>query len=81
MAVVQNAGGQWPGVLGRAISTELAVTAFQLAGGVFGGLAAIIASRRLEGIGGNIPLGRLAIPVAVAGVSTVIGALLLPSGD
>lgn len=73
--------GEFPGVFGREISTELSVTAFQLAGGVFGGLAALIASKRLEGIGGSLPLGRLAIPVAVAGVSTVIGAFLLPSGD
>lgn len=80
MAVGTTSGIQWPGVFGREISTELSVTAFQLAGGVFGGLAAIIASRRLEGIGTTIPLGRLVVPVAVAGVSTVIGAMLLPTG-
>lgn len=80
MAVSTATGAQFPGVFGREISTELSVTAFQLAGGVFGGVAALIASRRLEGVGGTIPLGRLALPVAVAGLSTVIGALLLPSG-
>lgn len=79
MAVSTASGSGFPGVLGRMISTELSVTAFQLAGGVFGGVAAIIASRRLENVGNAIPLGRLVIPVAVAGVSTVIGALLLPT--
>lgn len=81
MAVSTATGSTFPGFLGRTISTELSVTAFQLAGGVFGGLAAIIASRRLEGVGGTIPLGRLVIPVTIAGVSTVIGALLLPTGE
>lgn len=80
MAVVQSSGIEWPGILGREISTELSVTAFQLAGGVFGGLAALIASRRLQDITQPLPLGRLVVPVAVAGVSTVVGAFLLPSG-
>lgn len=79
MAVVQASNADFPGVLGREISTELAVTGFQLAGGVFGGLAALIASRRLQGITQPLPLGRLVVPVAVAGLSTVVGALLLPS--
>jgi hypothetical protein len=79
MAVSSATGNEFPGVFGRSISTELSVTAFQLAGGVFGGIAALIASRRLEDVGGTIPLGRLALPVAVAGVSTVVGAFLLPS--
>lgn len=79
MAVARPTATDLPGVLGRTISTELGVTAFQLAGGVFGGLAAIIASRRLEQREEPLPLGVLAVPVAVAGVSTVLGAFLLPT--
>lgn len=79
MAVVQSSGIEWPGFLSREISTELAVTGFQLVGGVFGGVAALIASRKLEGVSQPLPLGRLVVPVGVAGLSTVIGALLLPS--
>lgn len=66
--------------LSTEIPTETAVTAFQLVGGLFGGIAAIIASRRLSALPGEtISLASLAIPVLIAGGSTVIGALFLPS--
>lgn len=80
MAVVQSSGFQWPGVLAREIATETAVSVFGIAAGAFGGLAGLVASRQLQGITGRIPVGRLAVPVAVAGISTVLGAFLLPSG-
>lgn len=78
MAVVQNTG---PGVLavGRPISTEFSITLFQLATGVFGGIASLLAARRLEGAPDQVPIGALVLPIAVAGASTVIGAMLLPS--
>lgn len=80
MAVRQASNGQLPGVLGRTISTELAVNAFGLMSGSFGALAGLIAAKRLETYTDEIPLGRLAVPVLVAGGSTVIGALLVPTG-
>lgn len=64
--------------VGPEISTELATTAFGLVAGVFGGIAGLIAARKLEGVSGPIPIGSLGVPLAVAGVSTVIGAFLLP---
>lgn len=61
------------------VPTELAVTSFQLATGVFGGIAALLASRRLSQLGSDtIRVSSLILPIAVAGVSTVIGAFLLP---
>lgn len=65
--------------VGPSISTELATTAFGLAAGVFGGVAGLVAARRLEGAPDIIPAGNLAIPVLVAGVSTVLGAFLIPT--
>lgn len=66
--------------LGREISTEFGITVFQLSAGVFGGLAALVAARRLEDAPDSIPVGALVLPIAVAGVSTVVGAFLLPTG-
>lgn len=63
------------------VDTEIAVTSFQLASGVFGGLAALVAARRLAKVGSDtIPVRSLIVPITVAGVSTVLGALLLPGG-
>lgn len=80
MAIRQASPTAFPGFLGRPISTELATSLFGIAAGAFGGLAGLIASRRLEDVTGEIPLGTLAVPVAIAGVSTVVGAFFLPSG-
>lgn len=65
--------------VGPEISTELATTAFGLAAGVFGGVAGLIASQRLKELPETVPTGILAIPVAVAGISTVIGAFFIPT--
>lgn len=61
------------------IDTELAVTVFQLSAGVFGGLAALVAARRLSQAGDEVPASTLVVPVAIAGASTVLGAFLLPT--
>jgi len=81
MAVRQTSSSNLPGILGRFIPSETAVTTFQLATGVFGGVAALIASRRLAAFGDRITIGRLLPAIAVAGVSTAVGALLLPTGE
>lgn len=80
MAVTQAVGTDLPGILGRQISTEQAVNVFGLAAGAFGGIAGLIAARRLQGVTGDIQVGILAVPILVAGVSTVVGAFLLPTG-
>lgn len=64
---------------GPTFSTEYGVTGFQLAAGVFGGLAALIAARQLETLEREVYLSELAIPIAVAGIGTMIGASMLPS--
>lgn len=79
MAVTNATATDLPGVLGRQVSTELATSLFGVVAGAFGGIAGLVASRRLAGLDGNISLGQLTLPVAVAGLSTVAGALLLPS--
>lgn len=79
MAIQQALLIDYPGALGREVSTELATSLFGIVAGAFGGVAGLIASRRLEGIPGSIQLGTLAVPVAVAGLSTVAGAFLIPS--
>lgn len=62
------------------VDTEIAVTSFQLASGVFGGLSALVAARRLSRLSTDtIPARSLIVPIAVAGISTVIGAFLLPT--
>lgn len=66
---------------GSQFTTEFSVTLFQLAMGVFGGLGAIVAARRLETINRDVYLSELAVPVLIGGVSTVIGASLLPTED
>lgn len=66
--------------VGREISTEFGVTLFQLSAGVFGGVAALVAANRLEEAPETLPLGTFVLPIAVAGVSTVVGAFLLPTG-
>lgn len=81
MAIRQTTGTELPGILGRTISTEQAVNVFGLGAGVFGGMAGLVAAGRLQNLSGEIQFGRLVIPLAVAGISTVVGALLLPSGD
>lgn len=68
------------GVIPREITTEAAVTLFQLSAGLFGGLAAILAARRLSQVDGTVSPMALALPVLIAGGSTVAGALLLPTG-
>lgn len=79
MAVVQSTPGVGTFSFGPEISTELATTAFGLAAGLFGGVAGLVASQRLKQLPETVPAGILAIPVAVAGISTVAGALLLPT--
>lgn len=81
MAVGLTPGVEFPGVLGVPISTEMAVNLFGIGAGVFGGLAGLVAGTRLQGVSGDLQAGQLVIPLAVAGISTVVGALLLPSGD
>lgn len=62
------------------IDTEIAVVAFQISTGVFGGISALVAARRLSRLETDtIPTTSLFLPIAIAGVSTVIGAYLLPS--
>lgn len=68
------------GLIPRELTTETAVTAFQLSTAVFGGLAAIIAARRLSKVDGPVSPATLALPVLIAGGSTAAGALLLPAG-
>lgn len=63
------------------ISTEQAVTFFALTAGIGGGLAQILAGRRLSQVPGDtVPLRKLIIPTAVAGLSTAIAPILLPAG-
>lgn len=81
MAISQVHSGVAAINIGPDISTELATTAFGLAAGVFGGIAGLVAARRLESAPDVIPAGNLAIPVAVAGISTVLGAWLIPAGE
>lgn len=80
MAVSQSTPGVGLFNVGREITTEFGVTLFQLSAGVFGGIAALVASQRLESAPEHIPLGTLAPAVAVAGLSTIAGAFLLPTG-
>lgn len=81
MAVGTAQSGVGAGFLSREISTEFGVTIFQLAVGTLGGAAALLAARRLERAEGTIPVSQLILPVAVAGTSTILGALLLPTGE
>lgn len=78
MAVTAAPTGVQSGIIPRQISTEQAVVAFQLAAGVAGGIAAILAARRLSTVEGPVSLSTLALPVLIAGGSTVAGAMLLP---
>lgn len=66
---------------GRQLSTEFSVTGFQLAMGVFGGLGAIIAARRLESVERDVYISELMVPIIIGGVSTVLGATLLPTAS
>lgn len=69
-----------PGVLGREITTEMAVNLFGIGAGIFGGVAGLVAGQRLGALSvEKIPVGLLTIPLLVAGVSTVVGAFLLPT--
>lgn len=61
------------------ISTELGVTVFQIAAGLAGGIAAIVAARRLSRVSGTIQLSSLALPILIAGGSTIVGAYLIPA--
>lgn len=80
MAIAQGSPGVTALNIGPEISTELATTLFGLTAGVFGGIAGLVAASRLERAPDIIPAGYLAIPVAIAGISTVVGALLIPTG-
>lgn len=71
--------GATANILGWEISTELAVNFFGIASGTFGALAGLVAARRLAKAPDRIPIRNLVIPVTVAGVSTVLGALLVPT--
>jgi len=63
----------------REISTEQASVAFGLLAGVGGGIAQLIAGRRLSGVDSEtIPTANLLIPVVVGGASTAAAAFLLP---
>lgn len=79
MAVSARTTGVLNPQLGRTISTELGVSGFQIATGVFGGLAALIAARQLENVERDLHLGELAVPIIVGGVGIVAAAALLPN--
>jgi len=65
---------------GYTIPTETAATAFGLLAGVAGGLAQIVAGNRLSQVRGDrIKVRDLALPVAIGGLSTVVGALIIPT--
>ena len=61
------------------LPTEIATTAWGLLGGIGGGLAQIVVSKRLSQIGSdNIGLSSLAVPVLASFAGTVLGAFLVP---
>jgi len=62
------------------ISTEQASVAFGLLAGVGGGLAQLIAGRRLSNVTGEtVKTTSLLLPVLVGGLSTAAAAFLLPA--
>lgn len=64
---------------GYVVPTELATVSFGLLAGIGGGLAQLIASRRLSGVSNrHIKLSSLALPVILGGGSTALAAYLLP---
>lgn len=79
MAVTTRTTGILTPQVGRTISTELGVSGFQIAMGVFGGLAALVAARQLQTVERELHMGELAVPVLVGGVGVVISAMLLPN--
>lgn len=67
---------------GYTIPTETAATTFGLLAGVAGGAAQLLVSKRLSQITPDrISLRSLAIPLAIGGIGTVAGALLVPGGS
>lgn len=73
-----------PGVgaiqVGPTISTEFGVSGFQVAMGVFGGLAALVAAKQLQTVERDIHISELAVPVALGGAGVLLAAFLLPTG-
>ena len=62
------------------LPTEVAATAFGLLMGVGGGVAQLIAGRRLSGVSGDtIGLRNFSIPLLAATVGAIGGAFLIPS--
>lgn len=61
------------------LPTEIATTAWGLLGGIGGGLAQIVVSKRLSEIDkDSIGLSSLAVPIAASFAGTVLGAFLVP---
>lgn len=68
------------GISDGRIPTEQASVAFGLLAGIGGGIAQLIAGRRLSNLDTDtISVGQLALPVLLGGGSTALAAFLLPS--
>lgn len=62
------------------LPTEVAATAFGLVMGVGGGVAQLLAGRRLSGVSGDrVSLRSFALPFVASTVGAIGGAYLLPS--
>lgn len=75
--VLRRYGGD---ILGQEISTEKAVSAVALIGGVGGGIAQLLTGARLSGVEGDtVPVKSLILPISLMIVGSSVGAFTLPN--